>query len=123
MLAEGDPPSQRLLRLFRKHRLPPTLALVAILLLASGAITVHAQAIVYTLAAMALFATWRTVSDPAVSRRLETRTAVWAISYLLGSLLVGGLFVILYLRSDHSNANLLLDLGHMVHGRVFPLDC
>jgi predicted Ser/Thr protein kinase len=55
------------------------LAAAAVAMLAMGAVTLHARAIAFTLAALSAMAFWKAFSDPAVIRRTEKPAVFWSV--------------------------------------------
>lgn len=86
VVAHGESLFRQLFKLLGRYRVAVFLAIAAILLIASGAVTIHAAAITYGLSALGLICLWNSGRDPGIVRQISklvtTRTGVY-LSILL----------------------------------------
>lgn len=118
ILAHGNSRLEKILARFGKQRLWLGLALGTILLWVSGTVTVHARAIVYGLAGLAMLSLWYALSDRKLGQWIAQGRLMWKGFAVWTTLIIAGsiLFPVFLLHSVTARSYLLSNQGAVDRG-------
>jgi serine/threonine protein kinase len=104
VLARGNARLALAWQMLNQYRMAVVLAIAAVVLIATGAVNVHASAVLYVASALVIFGLWQVASDRKFRQRIGRLAQVMGktlrIPVLLLALIAAGLF--LALKLDHS---------------------
>ena len=80
VVAQAESPGKRWLQGLGSYRGFILLVIAAVAMIATGAITLHALAIVFAFAALAAMGFWKALTDPAVMRQTEKPAVFWSMT-------------------------------------------